>query len=177
MAELFDSRASFYLAALVVTWAAMTILTLIAVNLHVRLQRLERSDPATQAPQPYGRFLGMPVREVLGGDPSIEDAPRLLLFLSNDCPACERLLEELATGAWSAPAALMWTDAIPALQERLPQNTTLVADGPQISARLGIRVTPFAMVADDDERIVGAAPINRLPSLDALTEKALASPG
>ncbi|MEM9557471.1 MAG: hypothetical protein AAGC60_24645 [Acidobacteriota bacterium] len=159
MIALLDLRSSFTLASLVVTWLAIVGLTLIVINLHVRMRRLERQAPHADGVEAYGRLVGRSLRELLGGE-----APRLLLVLSRACPSCERLLDELRTRADAVTAAVAWTDGPPEGVE-LPSSVVRRADGDRVAAALGVRVTPFAVVTDADGRIVRAAPVNQLPAI------------
>lgn len=165
---LLSSRASFVLAALVVTWAAILCLAVIAGHLHARLQRLERAAAAstTRAAAPYGELIGMRLDELgdLLGDAlrhagtAAGPVPRLVLFVSSTCRVCANLLDELKTPAWTRlPSAIVLTDR---------------DNGPALSAKLGIRVTPFALLAAADGTVVHAAPVNTLRSLEALLRAA-----
>jgi hypothetical protein len=162
--SILDTRASFDLAAQFVTWVAVVFLGLIAVSLHIRLQRLERKDFERHQTAPFGHLLGRTLGEVLDGA-TPRPQPRLVLFLSSSCPACERLLAELQAPGWDLPAAVVWTTPVPGQTPRVRPHVTLVADGPRISAALGIRVTPFALVASDGGAIIRASPVNSLESL------------
>ena len=83
-ASILDSRASFGLAALFVTWVAIVFVCLIAVSLHIRLQRLERLERQRNESAPFSHLLGKTVAEVLNGF-APRPQPRLILFLSASC--------------------------------------------------------------------------------------------
>jgi hypothetical protein len=163
-ASILDSRVSFELAAFFVTWIAIAFLGLIAVSLHIRLQRLERIDLGRDQATPFGHLLGKTADQVLNGF-TPRPQPRLILFLSSSCSACEQLLAELKSPGWNLPAAIVWTSLASDRIPELPPHASLVPDGPRISAALGIRVTPFALVAGEGGAIVRASPINSLDSL------------
>jgi len=169
-ASILDVQPSFELAVLFITWVAIVFLGLIAVSLHIRLQRLEHADLGRKQAVPFSHLLSRTVAEVLNGVVP-HPPPRLILFLSPSCPACEQLLAELRAPSWKTPVAVVWTvSALDQLPD-LPPQATFVPDGPGISAALGIRVTPFALVAGERGEIVGASPVNRLESLrDALED-------
>jgi hypothetical protein len=161
--SLLNSRASFELAAFVVTWIAIALLVLVVVNLHTRVLRLERERGTSPPVQPYSHLLGKKIEDVVdftAGD----GQPRLLLFISSSCGSCRRVLDELTSPSWTVPTALVWTDEPLATTPR-PDGAIVVEDGPRISADLGIRVTPFGVVADETGRVVQATPINSLRSL------------
>jgi hypothetical protein len=163
-AQLLESRASFELAAHLVTWAAVVVLGLIAVSLHARLQRLERVHQERNQVTPFAHLLGRTVEEALNGF-APRPRPRLILFLSPACPACERLLAELRQPGWAAPAAVAWTGRDAGPPPELPPHAALVPDGPAVGAHLGVRLTPFALVADENGVIVKATPVNSLDPL------------
>lgn len=161
--SLLNSRASFELAAFAATWVAIALLIFIVVNLYTRVVRLERERGAPQMAQPYGHLLGKHIDDVIGV--TVPDRqPRVLLFLSSNCGSCRRVLDELTSPSWTVPTALLWTDEAPATTPR-PDGAIVVEDGKRISTDLGIRVTPFGLVADDSGRVVQASPISSLHSL------------
>jgi hypothetical protein len=92
--------------------------------------------------------------------------PQVLVFLSSNCRAFKRILSELASPAWTASSALIWTDRMPPSLPSLPSNIVVIDQGAKLSAALGIRVTPFVLVAGGDGRIVKASPVNTLSTLD-----------
>jgi hypothetical protein len=169
MSDVFSSRSSFELAAFFVTWAVVTLLVVLVANLHARVRRLEQAagQPTTNAP--YGHLVGARVEDLVGAVGA--QRPRVLLFLSSSCGTCTRLVEEVTSPAWTVPSALLWTDRTPPAEIR-STRATILDDGPRISARLGIRVTPFALVADEVGRIVRAGPISTLQALADLNEPA-----
>ena len=158
--SLLSAQASFELAALLVTWVAVAALVIVAGNLHARLRRLEQAGVSAR-PAPYGHLLGRRIADLLAGEPV---APRVLLFLSPDCPSCARLLDELAAPSRSGPAAIAWTGDEPPPRPPAP----VVAHGARLAAELGIRVTPFALVAGEDGRVVSAGPVSSLRALGAV---------
>lgn len=165
MNSLLNTKMSFEIAALIISWLAIALLTFAVGNLLVRLQRLEQAIPAAQANKPYGHLLGKSLRELLGGSLAIPE-PRVIFFLSTTCKSCVSLLDAIRAQSWDAPVALAWIDGDPAMG--LPPNVTAIKEGSRISAELGVTVTPFVVVANGDGRIIKAGPINNLKSLGAL---------
>ena len=163
--ELLDSRSSFFLAAMFVSWIAVALLALLAGNLHRRLQRIESSLSVTTAAAPYSGLLGKVLRESLG---EALPAPCVLVFLSANCQACKRVLTDLPSLSLSTPLALAWTDHAPSPLPTLPLGTIVLDDGPKVSVALGIRATPFALVAGENGRVVKASPVNSLSSISNL---------
>ncbi len=162
--ELLDSRSSFILAAMFVSWVSVALLALVAGNLHRRLQRIE-SSLSVSAAAPYSGLLGKALRESLGES---VPAPCVLVFLSANCQACKRVLSELQSLSLSTPLALAWTDHAPSPLPTLPLGIIVLDDGPTVSAALGIRATPFALVAGENGRVVKASPVNSLNSINNL---------
>ena len=162
--DFLDSKSSFILAAMFVSWVAVALLTLVVGNLHRRLQRVEGSLAGNLA-APYSGLLGKALRESLGE--SIP-APCVLVFLSANCQACRRVLGDLPALSLSTPLAIAWTDQAPSPLPALPAGAIVIDDGPKVSAALGIRATPFALVAGENGTVVKASPINSLTSISNL---------
>lgn len=161
-----ESQAGAAFAALVVTWVAVVLLVLVVAHLHARLRRLEQADRAPHAggpdaaglrAPPYAGLIGRSLTDLVGASP----VPRVLLVLSADCSSCRRLLADLAEPSWSIPTVLAWSDGTPGGDLPLPA----LPDGPRVAAALGIRVTPFGVVSDDDGHVVWAGPVTGLNTL------------
>ena len=160
LASILDTKVSFAVAALIVTWAAVAFLTVIAMHLHLRLQRLERASVPLPGAKPYSQFTGRRLEELLGFTFGVR--PRLVVALSAACNSCERVLGEIAAPGWTTPTVVLWTDHAPSRLPALPANTIVAPDGPAVAAKLGIRITPFALWIDQEGEIVKASPINNL---------------
>jgi hypothetical protein len=159
-APILDTKVSFAAAALIVTWAAVAFLTVIAMHLHLRLQRLERASVPFSGAGAYGHFAGRRLDEFFGITLAVR--PRLVVALSTACNSCERVLGEISAPGWTTPTVVLWTDHTPSLLPVLPANTIVASDGPVVAAKLGIRITPFALWIDQEGEIVKASPINSL---------------
>ena len=164
LVEFLDSKSTFILAATFVSWVAVALLLLVVGNLHRRLQRIEGSLAVNMA-APYSGLLGKALRESLG---EAIPAPCVLVFLSANCQACRRVLGDLPGLSLSTPLAIAWTDHAPSPLPALPLGTIVLDDGPKVSAALGIRATPFALVAAENGTVVKASPINSLTSISNL---------
>lgn len=153
-ASIFDTRAGFTLTAMVVTWVAIGLLTLIVLNLQLQLRRLGRpAASALATTTPFGGLVGRQVGDLLESD-GVGPLPRLLLFVSSTCRSCAKVLAEVEAPSWTAPATVVWTDRPPTAA---------------LASRLGVRVTPFAVVVGTDGLITHAAPVNSLDRIAALT--------
>jgi hypothetical protein len=164
LGSVFAMRASFELATFFVTWVAVVLLALIAVHLHLRLQRLERANAPGNRPVPYAHLSGRRLADLLG---SATDGwqPRLVVFVSSACQSCEKILEELVAPAWEAPMALAWTNSTPSPPPRLPSNVRVLEGGERVSSALGIHATPFVLIVGEDGLVEQAMPVNSLESL------------
>jgi hypothetical protein len=169
---LFDSKASFELAALCISWIAVVLLALAIANLHARLRQLELAVPVPGRGRPYGHLLGKPIHDLLHHLVP-KPPPQVLIFLSTNCRACNRVLSELASPSWTVPSAIVWTDHTPHPPPPLPSNTVIIEQGAKLSADLGIRVTPFVLVASADGRIVKASPMNTLSAVGDLVSRSV----
>ena len=98
-------------------------------------------------------------------------SPCVFIFLSANCNSCARVLGELPSFFLGAPLAVTWVDHTPSPPPALPPGTVVLAEGPKISAALGIRVTPFALVTSEEGKVVQASPINSLSSLGSLADR------
>jgi hypothetical protein len=162
--SIFNSRVSFEVAVMFVTWAAVAFLSIIIMHLHLRLQRLERASAPAAGAHPYGHFAGGRLDELLVGT-ALAVRPRIVVALSGGCASCERVLSEIASPLWTSPTLIMWTDQTPPVIPVLPASVMVAPDGPALAAKLGIRITPFALWADSHGVIVKASPVNSLNSL------------
>ena len=163
LADIFDARSSFVLAALVTTWAAFVLLALIAGNLHARLIRLEQAQQMARSASAYGHMVG---RQVAVPE---RDRPEIVLVLSNNCSSCERILDELweddgRRQRWNRRTAVVWKDGTGGKRE-LPEGVVSLPAGARLVADLGIGVTPFALELDHHGVIVKAGPVASLSAI------------
>jgi len=147
-----------------VTWAAVAFLTIIVMHLHLRLQRLERTTAARPDGKAYNHFTGRHLDDLIA-DTALPARPRIVLALSRGCGACDRILTEIAAPGWTVPTLIVWTDNAAPAMPPLPATVIVAPNGPALAARLGIRITPFALWANNDGVIMKAQPVNTLSSL------------
>ena len=156
-----DSRMSFQLAALLVSLAAFAFLAIIAMNLHVRVGRLElRLAESPIGTEPYDRLRG----KLVSLDEPLEDA-RLLLIVSSNCDICSTLLEEINESWRGEPFLVTWNDGLPHALPGLPACARISTSGPGICRELGVSVTPFYLKLNGSARIMQAGPVFSLDSL------------
>jgi hypothetical protein len=173
--SLFATRASLELAAFFVSWAAIALLVVIVVHLHVRLQRLERATAPTGRRVAYAHLVGQRIASMWTGTENPWQ-PGVMLFMSRACPACEQLLADLRASTWSAPLTLVYTTAPLSAPAGLPRAVRVIDDGAQLSAALGIHVTPFAVRVGETGVIDDAMPVSSLAVLRTLvTERHVAT--
>jgi hypothetical protein len=99
-----------------------------------RVHRLERqlAGPTASA-TPIGRPLPLP---------GIEHGPLLALSVDRDCGACERAADGVDELVEQGRAVVYWRDR-----------------APEVFGAVDVPISPFAIVADDDLRVVAALPV------------------
>ncbi len=171
LTSVLDTKAGLMLTALVVTWVCVALLGIVVANLQVRLRRLEQTGGTRRSPAAYGQLLGQQMSALLAPH-ALEPAPRVLLFVSESCGSpCTRLLSEVSS--LRVPAAVASIDGFPSSLPSLPDNVSVLKEGPAIAPRLGIGVTPFVVVASDAGTIIKASPANSLESVAQLVDQSL----
>jgi hypothetical protein len=155
-----DTRVGFEAALGFVTWAAIAFLAVIAMHLHLRLQRLESASLAARGSRPFGQFAGVRIDQVLGVE--VATRPDTVIALSGSCSSCDRVLAELASPDWRATTLIFWTDFMPSTLPSLPACVRVLPNGKELAAKLGIHITPFAMWVDEHGVITKAQPVNTL---------------
>ena len=169
IAAILSSRSSFVLAALFVSWVAVGLLVLVAANLHFRLVHLEKAQPAAAPVRtPFPHLLGKSLPEALGSGapPDV----RVAVVLSANCATCDQLVAWLWHSATSVPVALLWRDETTGDRPAVPPSIVVVDDGAAVSRALGVRVTPFALVADEVGQVVRAAPVGSVDAFAAILD-------
>lgn len=161
-----DSRASFEVTALVVTWIAIVLLALMVVSVLVRVRRLELAqlEGTPAQARPYSGLRGRAISGLVPPDAPVA-LPGKLVFLSSNCAGCARLLENLSTLQEAPALTLTWLDAAPEALPKLPAAVSIFTDGGVLARELGIGVTPFAVELDADGVILDARPVSRLSVL------------
>lgn len=161
-----DSRATFVLSALIVTWIAFGLLGVVTAHLHLRLRRLEARTPtgaAAGSRTSFARLVGSDGATLFGRSSA---GPTVHLLLSRGCRSCARVVDELVQGELrGVHTAVAWIDGAPDAAARLPAAVEVLDAGPDIAQRVGVRVTPFAIVTDEHGTVVDARAVTRVADL------------
>jgi hypothetical protein len=139
-----------------------------------RLELAQIENPAAAATRPYGQIRGRSVTGLLPAGGSSEP-PRRLLFLSSNCRPCADLLGELAGLRDAPPIGLLWMDRAPEALPTLPAAVVSIPNGAAVARELGIRVTPFLVELDAQGVILDGRPVNRLASLEMVSNGKVAA--
>jgi hypothetical protein len=156
---------SFETTALLVTWVALVLLALVVAGLVRQVHQL------TQGPRTHGLGLQAgapaPALDLLGAEPG---RATLLLFLSEDCPACQDVFEEaLGIGGGPATRAVFAQEAIGADP---PANMRILSGQKDLFTAYQVPATPYGVVVGADGRVRTAEPVGSVRGLHALVTEA-----
>jgi hypothetical protein len=156
---------SFETTALLVTWAALVLLALVVAGLVRQVHQLTQG-PRTREPGPAAGSPA-PGLDRLGAEPG---RATLLLFLSEDCPACQDVFHE-AVGMTGGPAtrAVFAEEAIGA---EAPPNMRILSGQRELFTAYQIPATPYGVVVGADGRVRTAEPVGSTRALHALVTEA-----
>lgn len=142
-------------AALIVSWVAITLLALAMAGLLRQVRELTRrlENPGVEVEPAGPRVL----HELTNLD--LVQRHSIVLFAADGCKACDEVLptfDELAAMSPHYNFVVMFDgDQVSVSSANVP---TLVGVAPAF-VRLGIPVTPFAVVTDDSQTVIQAAPV------------------
>lgn len=162
---------SFTASALVLTWAALLLLSLVVAGLVRQVHELQRSR-TTSAPRPAGRGrVGAIVPPIDGVDPT---RVRVLLLLDAGCDACASLLDGIA-GTLSEQVitrdiALLYAGDVDPDAIRL--GVPLVAGAREVFDAIGATALPYGIAVDPSGRVAAATPIGAVAQLMPLLDAA-----
>lgn len=162
---LLDTRASFELSTLFVSWVAIVLLALAVAALHLRMIRLEQQLTATPR-EAFARLMGRPLTELVP-----QPSPSLVLVLSADSIPSRRLLTALATEGWSWSTLLAFNGVIPGDLPQLPPGVTCQNNGAAFATALETSVIPLAILLDDEGRVRSFLPTSSLDAIRSMIEK------
>ncbi len=156
---------SFEMTALLVTWAALALLALVVAGLVRQVHQLSRG--------PRTRALGLPAGsaapglDVIGAEPG---RATVLLFLSEDCPACQDVFEEtLGMSDGPATRAIFAEDAIRADP---PAHLRILPGQGALFTAYQVPATPYGVIVGADGRVRVAEPVGSVRGLHALVAEA-----
>jgi hypothetical protein len=156
---------SFETTALLLTWAALVLLALVVAGLVRQVHQL------TQGPRT--RDLGLsagtpaPALDLIGAEPG---QVTLLLFLSEDCPACQDVFEEaLGLGGGPATRAVFAEDTIDA---DAPANLRILSGQAELFTAYQVPATPYGVIVGADGRVRTAEPVGSVRGLHTLVTEA-----
>lgn len=155
---------SFTASALVLTWAALLLLSLVVAGLVRQVHELQRATPVgPDRSAPRGR-VGAIVPPIAGVDLARR---RLLLLLDAECDACATLLAGLS--ATLSPSvidtgmALLYADEPDPDAGRL--GAPVVDDAQPVFDAVGATALPYGVALDADGRVAAATPVGRVGQL------------
>jgi hypothetical protein len=156
---------SFETTALLVTWVALVLLALVVAGLVRQVHQL------TQGPRARERGLAVgspaPALEQLGAEPG---RATLLLFLSEDCPACHDVFEETAALTGGPPTRAIFADE--AIGGSPPANVRVLSGQEELFAAYQVPATPYGVIVGADGRVRAAEPVGSVRGLHALVTDA-----
>lgn len=155
---------SFTASALVLTWVALLLLSLVVAGLVRQVHHLQRSRSASPDRQlPRGR-IGAALPAVADLDMT---TTRVLLLLDADCDACATLLDTI--GATLSPTvirddiAVLYADRIDPQAQRL--GPRVVGGAGELFDEVGATVLPYGVALDTDGRVAAAGPVGAVSQL------------
>jgi thiol-disulfide isomerase/thioredoxin len=161
---------SFSAAALTLSWLAIALLALAMAGL---LRQVREIGASLQG--------GGLRTDALGDDfvPEIDDLvppgkDAVVLFVDSDCEGCREVLPTLGKIASSTSADLGFAAIFAGQQQdvEIPGPVAVRTGGGSLFGRLKIPLTPFAVVVDDQRKIVQAAPIGSPELLEVFVASA-----
>jgi len=155
-------RSGFGLAALFVSWGAIALLAIVVANLHSRLRRLESKEAAATPVRGMQRWVGRALPGVTRDE--IGASVRTILFLSDHCPTCRRIVEALGRVPVDPSFAVASIDSTEP-PDGLAPEIRFLDRGPEIGRELDIRLTPLRIVLDAEGRVDRAAPLGSVDEL------------
>jgi hypothetical protein len=158
-----NQLSGWWAAAFVVQWILLAVLAVVVIALarqigvlHLRLDPLGALEVDDEGP-PIGEAPPERVSRGLDGTPTLVGGPgpgRLLAFVSETCPICERLLPSL-------PAAAAASGLVPQ-----------VVSDPDLEAAYRVPGVPFVVVLDELGVVRSKGTVNSLEQVEGLVDTA-----
>ena len=176
---------------IIVLWVAVICLAVVVLGVIRQvipyLERIAAGQAEPAGPLVSGPPVGEPLPRFTGrdGDGNIVTAadlrgrPGMLVFLHSSCAPCRILAGELAAADLGelADGLTVVTDPGGTQELALPAGLRVVLQtGDEISAALGVRVTPFAIAFDEQGTVRAKRAVNALEQLTTLRRAASAAP-
>ncbi|WP_199485339.1 hypothetical protein [Actinomadura craniellae] len=145
---------SFQISALLLSWTAILLLSLVVAGLVRQVHALGSGGrPATLGPPPGG---SAPAFDRLG--------PGLLLFLDADCGSCPEVLAA-AERIDGTPVRAIFAGPAPVA------GIPVLAGEPELFDAYRIPATPFAVVVGGTGRVLGAEPVGSPAALRSFLDR------
>lgn len=156
---------SFETTALLVTWAALALLALVVAGLVRQVHHLTR--PPRTPELSLGTGVAAPAMDRLFPEPG---QATVLLFLGDECPACEDVFQEALSLTGAPPMRAIFADG--ALDGEPPANLRILTGQAEMFETYQIPATPFAVIVGADGRIRRAEPVGSVHTLHVLAAEA-----
>jgi hypothetical protein len=151
--------------ALLLTWVALILLALVVAGLVRQVHRLQQGPPALGV----GPAAGSPAPGLdrLAAEP---ERANLLLFLEEDCPACQDVFGEALTLTGGPPTRAVFAGGAPAVDP--PPGLRILTGRRDLFEAYEIPATPFGVIVGADGRVRVAEPVGSVRALHALAAEA-----
>jgi hypothetical protein len=156
---------SFTTTALLLTWVALVLLALVVAGLVRQVHHLTQG-PRTRDVGPSAGTAA-PGLDRLAAEPG---QPTLLLFLEQDCPACQDVFAEALTLTGGPPTRAVFAGDAPAADP--PPALRILANQDALFQAYRIPATPFGVVVGADGRVRTAEPVGSVRALHDLVAEA-----
>jgi hypothetical protein len=152
---------TFTIAALLVAWSAILILTMALAGVLRQLRTLAATGTLTPRVS-----VGPPLGAAAPPLPAAESLPKplVLLFADRDCPGCAEVVPAFANGFAPGTSKLV----IYSGEATEPVGVPVLADQEAAFKLWNIPVTPFCVVVDGRGRVAAAGPVGSRNMLDQL---------
>ncbi len=152
---------SFETTALLLTWVALALLSLVVAGLVRRVHQLSQGPRTPDS----GPLPGLPAPglEALSPEPG---SATLLLFLSEGCPPCADIFAETQNLIGAPPIRVLFADGAPDAEP--PENVLVLADQGALFEAYQISATPFGAIVGADGRIRTVEPVGSVNRLYGL---------
>ncbi len=143
---------SFQTSALIVTWAALVLLSFVVAGLVRQVHALSSGGAARQAPAGLRAGDAAVGLDVLG----VDGGPAVLLFLRATCSTCVEVLDAATEEVGGRmPVAAVYEGRAP----EVPPGVVAVGEQGRLFSAYGALATPFAVLVGHEGRITAATPV------------------